>query len=349
MTTGAGLGLSSPVHRLQAHVLEAQQIWQQAVTQYQRAGETAPNSDDLARVYNEWGERLLASKNYSDALDKFNTVLDVYTDANGQASRAQHGVINTYLGWGMQAAQAQDYSSATERFDAALALSYCDSACQTQFSALDATAYYNLAEADLQGGTYSGAVTAFHALASRFPSSPEVSRIHADLAKALLGLGRQQVNSSTCSSALPTYQELVTNFSDTPEGQQGAADMAAPQPVEGQFTSWITSRTPFIFLAKGLNGGMSDAQFQAAIQGVKFYPVSTQNGSFKTDPIAQGVWDLGWGSVDSMGNGDIGFVFHKSDLSPYYVATVGPLCPYDFSTINEIAQSAHVGVVTHTL
>jgi hypothetical protein len=337
------------VHRLQAHVLEAQQGWAQSVTQYQRAGEIAPTSDDLARVYNEWGERLIATKNYSDAVDTFNTVLDSYSGATGQVGRAQHGIINAYVSWGNQAAQSQSYLEATQHYDAALGLTYCDSACQSQIGALDATAYFNRAEAALQSSNYADAVTAFHTLLARFATAPEVSRVHADLAKALLGLGRQQVTSTTCSSALPTYQELVASFSDTPEGKQGATDMAQPQPVQGSFSSWATApRIPFMLLAKGLNGGITQAQFDAAVNNSTPYRVSTTDGSFKTDPVAQGTWDLVWGSVDpSTGTANVQFTYHRSDLSPVYVATVGPLCPYDFGTIQEAAQSAHVGLMTH--
>jgi hypothetical protein len=52
----SGLNLigQTPLHILQAHYVEGQQHWQQALNEYELGGETAPSSTNLARVYDEW-------------------------------------------------------------------------------------------------------------------------------------------------------------------------------------------------------------------------------------------------------------------------------------------------------
>jgi hypothetical protein len=52
-----GLTQQTSFHNMQAHSLEAQQQWQSAINQYQASGEGAPTSEDIARVYNLWGEQ----------------------------------------------------------------------------------------------------------------------------------------------------------------------------------------------------------------------------------------------------------------------------------------------------
>jgi tetratricopeptide (TPR) repeat protein len=328
-TSGVGIGLPGPIHRVQAHVLEAQQIFPQAIAEYQFAGETPPNSDDLARVYNEWGDRLSATGQYGAAIDKFANVLNTFTGAANQIPHAQAATIADYLAWGKQASQQQKYDEATQHYDALLALSFCDATCQTTAAPLDATAYYNLAEADLRSGFYSGSVDAFHHLLNTYPTAPEALTVHADLAKALLGLGKQQIT-STCSLAVPTYQELASKFADTPEGKQAAKDMKAPQPVKGTFTQGVPGGA-FVALAKGLRGGMPDPDFTAAFDAAPKVAVHS-DGTFQFGPMPQGAWDLIWGEAQG---GFESYEFqYQPDNTPTYIATVGPLCPYDFGNIN---------------
>ena len=152
-------------------------------------------------------------------------MLKTYPGATTQVARAKSGLVATYIAWGKAALDSKDYQSATQRLDTLLALDYCDSACKATAGAADATAYYNLAEAALATQAYDVAVDKFHSLVQRFPSSPEATQAHADLAKSLLGLGQKQ-RGGICSQAIPTYQELSTKFSDTPEGQAATGELA---------------------------------------------------------------------------------------------------------------------------
>jgi tetratricopeptide (TPR) repeat protein len=333
---GEGVGLQSPVHYFQAATLENQQQWEQALAEYHLAGQRPPDSDALARVYVEWGEQLSAEHNYMGAVSKFETVLTTYPKADTEVSRAQTDEVNAYFKWADEAAQRQNYVEATSHYDTLLNLPYCKQSCQAQASALDATAYYNLAEQYLSGHQYQEAVNAFQAIQTRFGSSPEAQKIHGDWAKALLGLGQQQRTSSLCSSAIPTYDELIQQFGDTPEGQQALSDYNAPEPVTGRFLGRLAylGGVPVAFLAQGLHEGISDNQFLQTVLNSPFAFIDA-SGSFTFKPLPQGSYDLAWGSVDNQGDIVVQFAYNTSTGESFYVATVGPLCAYDFGNIQE--------------
>jgi tetratricopeptide (TPR) repeat protein len=327
---GSAFGLQAPIHGAQAFVLDHSQDYQRAIDEYTLGGEQAPGSSNLARVYNDWGEQLTKQQQFGTAVDKFNTVLSTYAGATGEVARAQKDSVTAYLGWGKQASAQLKYQDATQHFDTLLQQSFCDAACQTQASALDATAYYNLAQAALSAGQYAAAVNAFHALSSRFASAPEAGQIHASFATALLGLGKQQAKQSPCPDAIATYHELTTNYSDTPEGQQAVADLAAPQPVMGRFTSAIPSGAT-VFLTRGLRSDSTGDQVVAILNASPHAPVSS-DGSFAFAPLAQGQYDLAWAFPLGSDSAEYVTVFNL-DGTPFLVASVGPLCAFTFGAI----------------
>jgi tetratricopeptide (TPR) repeat protein len=333
VTYAAGVGAAAPLHRSEAGVYEAQREWQHAVGEYTRVGETGTNAADLARVYDEWGEQLSASGAYGEAIDKFQLVLASYSAVPAADARAQADSITAYLAWGQQALQQQDYSGAQQRLDTLLALSYCATDCQAQGAPRDATAYYGVAEAKLTAGDYQGAVDSFHVLLNRFQSAPEVAKAHGDVAKALLGLGQQQLTSGTCSSAVPTYRELASKYTDTSQGQQASAALAAPQPVTGQFTKGVPAGA-FVILAHNLSYNMPNSQYLAAVAPPAPRTDVHGDGTFRFNAIGQGTWDLVWAVSTSSGEFYL-FTAHPNDNSPVWVANVGPLCPFDFGSIDE--------------
>ncbi len=210
-----GLTQHSAIHNLQAHSWEGQQQWQSAINQYQLSGEGAPTSEDIARVYNLWGEQFTSHQQYVEALAKYNIVLTYYGSASTGVARAQSDSITAYFAWGQKASQQHVYVAATNHYDILLNLPYCAATCRSQANALDATAYYNLAESQLLAKNYPDAINNFHILVSRFANSTEAHKVHGDYAKALFGEGKQQLNRALCSSAIPTYQQLSTQFGDT--------------------------------------------------------------------------------------------------------------------------------------
>ena len=331
-----GLTQQSAIHGLQARAWEAQQQWQSSINEYQLAGEGAPTSENIAQVYNQWGEQYSSQQHYSNALAKFNVVLTGYGSASVGVARAQSDTITAYLAWGQQASGQHDYPAATNHYDTLLQLPYCAATCQSQANALDATAYYNLAESQLATQHYLDAVNNFQNVISRFASSPEAQKLHADYAKALLGRGKQQLTSATCSSAIPTYQQLSKQFGDTPEGQQATSALKANQPVKGRFITTIPNDpalTSLAALMHGIHQNIPDSQFFQMLNGA----LTTQiqgNGNFTFKPMPQGSYDLAWGTTRSNGSKHFQFAYNK-DGSSFYVANVGPLCPYDFGTIDE--------------
>jgi tetratricopeptide (TPR) repeat protein len=325
---GGAFILQTPLHRAQAASYEAQKQWQLALNEYKQAGEKSPSSNDLARVYNEWAEESETQGEYSSAIEFFSSVLKTYRSATEQVARAKSGLVATYIAWGKAALDGKDYQSAAQRLDTLLALDYCDDTCKTTAGAADATAYFSLAEAALATQAYDVAVDKFHSLVQRFPTSPEASQAHGDLAKSLLGLGQRQ-RGGVCSQAIPTYQELSAKFGDTPEGQSATSELAKSQPVIGRFTKAIPAGA-FAILAKGIKHNMSDAAFYRAVGSPAPRTRVNSDGSFRFDSIAQGEWDLVW--EDSRG---YLFSYRQDTGDSYWQAQVGPLCPFDFGPIDE--------------
>jgi hypothetical protein len=130
-----GLTQQSAIHSLQAHAWEWQQQWQSSINQYQLAGENVPTSENIARVYNEWGEQFSTQQHYQDALGTFNRVIQTYASARTGVARAQSDTLKAYLAWGQQASQQHDYVAATSHYDALLQLTYCTATCQSHVKA----------------------------------------------------------------------------------------------------------------------------------------------------------------------------------------------------------------------
>ena len=331
-----GLTQQSPIHNLQAHSWEAQKQWQSAINQYQSSGEGAPTSEDIARVYNLWGEQYTSHQQYVEALAKYNIVLTYYSSASTGVTRAQSESITVYFAWGQQASQQHDYMAATNHYDVLLQLPYCVATCRILATALDAKAYYNLAESQLAAKNYTAAINNFHILVSRFANSTEAADAHRDYAKALLGEGELQLKGAVCSSAVPTYQQLSAQFGDTPEGQRATSALRANQPVKGHFISAIPnnpSLTPIASLIQGLNHNMSDSQFFQLLNTAPTAQIQS-NGDFIFSPLPLGTYGLAWGTNGSDGSRHFQFAYN-TDGSSTYIAKVGPLCPYDFGDLNE--------------
>ncbi|HJT57111.1 MAG TPA: tetratricopeptide repeat protein [Ktedonobacteraceae bacterium] len=341
VTSGIGLTQQTALHQMQGRSLEGQQQWESAINEFQLAGEHAPNSDNIARTYDEWGEQLSNTQHYGSSIDKFNTVLDTFSAAPSEVIRAQSDNVTAYLNWGKQAEQQHDYSDAITHFSDLLNLSYCNTNCQAQANALDATANYNLAETQLAAQQYASAANTFQTLATLFPKSPEAQKDHEDFAKALFGQGKQQLTSA-CSSAIPIYQELASKFGDTPQGQQASAALKAPQDVKGRFTTAVpksSALTPKAVLAQGLYANIPQGQFFQLIAGAPTVIIKS-DGSFDFKAVKQGKYDLAWGTNNTDGSAFYYFSYRQSDKSLIYIANVGPLCPFDFGSIDEPIPSA---------
>lgn len=326
-----GLGAQSGIHSAQARYLAGQQQWQTAINEYGLGGQNAPASEDIASVYNEWGQMLVNNQQYADGIAKFEIVINKYTQSPNALGQAKSNAIDAYTQWAQSAVQAQKYDQATQHYDALLQAEYCNNTCQAQASKDDANAYYKLAEQKLnqQPPDYANAVAAFNQLTTRFSSSSLVQQAHADYAKALWGDGQQLLN-TTCSSALTLYQQLSSQFSDTPQGQQATTALTQPAKVKGHFTSNIPSGSdvPAVGLVQGISAGMSSDQFYAALAKSPIASVKS-DGTFVFDNIKQASYYLVWGTLNQSANKEV------FSVSQRYPANVGPLCGFDFGDINE--------------
>lgn len=331
-TAGTSFTQQTALHAMQARYLENQHNWHTAITEYQEAGEAAPTSTNLARVYNEWGEDLRSQQQYASAITKFNTVLNMYARLADQVNRARNNLVTTYLAWAASASQQQNYAGATSHYDALLTLSYCTASCHSLVLPKDATAYYYLAEQQLEKQHYSAASIAFKSLTARFATSPEArqKRIHSDYAKALWGLGQQQLH-STCADALKTYQQLAMHFSDTQQGQQAATTLQQPVQVKGRFTQHVPGApfNPTVYLVQGLVVGIQQFQFPPLLKNAPTTQIRS-DGSFTFSSVPQGTYELVWSN-----DGTLHFYYAFNGSQVLYTARVGPLCTYNFNEINQ--------------
>lgn len=330
LTGGIAITQQSGLHGVQARYLEGQHSWQVALNEYQAAGEKAPTSDNLARVYNEWGEELSKQQHYADAVERFSTVLQSYSRVRGEFGRARTGLLAAYLAWGDLATHSQDYAGATSHYDALLASSYCDPGCQSLTLSKDATAYYRLAEQQFSRQQYASAVNAFKALVTRFASSPEAGQIHAHYAQALWGLGQQQLN-TTCSNAVKTYQQIARQFADTSWGKQAATALAQPVTVKGRFTTSLPGApyNPTAALVQGLTAGIQQYQFPPLLRDAPITQIHS-DGTFTFTAVPQGKYELIWSS-----DGTLHFYYASSGNKVLYTANLGPLCTYNYGDIAE--------------
>lgn len=309
----AALGIGSltqqtGVHAAQARFLEHQEQWQPAINEYQASGEHAPASENIARIYNEWGEQLTGLEQYENALARFGTVTSHYAKASTEVARAKKDT---------------------------------------------ATAYYRLGEQRLAAHNYSGAISAFAQLTTHFSDSSEAHNAHADYARALMAAAQQQM-ATACSSAAGLYQQLARQFADTPEGQQAATALKQPQSVKGHFTSKIPNGddVPEVFLVPTSNGlpisGIPRNRKGELMQVVK------SDGTFDFQNVKQGQYQLGWGTRNKRTGTEVIEFISLSNLTqfptatgtpssgwqnvsgdvPFHMATVGPLCSFDFGKLD---------------
>ncbi|QBD81069.1 tetratricopeptide repeat protein [Ktedonosporobacter rubrisoli] len=330
--------LQPTLHTAQAHSLENQQHWQDAVNEYTLAGQQAPDGPDLARVYTAWGLALNKARHYSEAMDKFAIVMkDFYTQSEA-LKRAQAGDIEARLALGKQRLQANDYSTALTYLDDALNQSYCDDNCRQQALSIEATTYYQLGEAQLQTKQYDSAVTSFDKILNSFPHSPEAGMLHGDMAKALLGDG-QDTRTNNCSEAVPIYVRLSKEYKDTPEGQKAQSDLNAPQQVKGKFMNTESRIYSQIALTSGLMGKMSKDQVFDRWDNAYQVTAIQSDGQFVFNNVKQGDYDLMWYSEDSSAR-YVEFIYDILSLSPRYQAHVSPLCPLDLGTVSNAHGSS---------
>ena len=190
----------------------------------------------------------------------------------------------------------------------------------------------HLAEQQLSAQHFASAVNAFAVLTTSFAGSPEAGQVHADYARALWGLGQQQLNIA-CASAVKTYQQLAQQFSDTTQGQQAATALQQPVTVKGHFTTALPGPgapyNPTVALVQGLSAGIPQFQFPPLLRKAPTAHIES-DGSFTIASVSQGTYELVWSN-----DGTLHFYYASNGNTVLYTAQVGPLCTYDYGAINE--------------
>lgn len=271
-----------------------------------------------------------AQARFLEGQSKWPAAITEFQDG-GQALSSSADLARVYDEWGEQLAMQTKYSDALDKFNMVISKYQQSGPELTRAQNGAASAYFSLAEQDLNAKNYPDAVTNFSKLTTNFASSSQTKQAHADYARALWGQAQAELT-STCSSALADYQQLSSQFGDTPQGQQAKSALALPQPVDGHFTSTIPGNaTPQVALAQGITANMSDTAFFAIVNNSPMVNVN-KDGTFKFSSIKQGSYYLVWGVSNANGES-----FYDS---LQYPATVGPLCPFHFGDINEAFPSA---------
>lgn len=314
-----GITFSGPLHKAQAHAQEGSHEWTAAITEYQKAGEAAPNAPDIARVYDEWGEQLLQNQDYKGALGQFNVVTTQYGQSGDTVARANTDTFNTYSAWVKANKSDTPYADALTFFQTYGASSSCSSACQSSVQSIEAQAHFQFGQQYLAQQDYADAISQFETVTSQFAQSSFAAQAHSAAAQALLSYG-QQLKTSACSNALPIYQKLASQYADTSQGQQAKTSLAAPVPVTGQFSGNVPAPITDVILAKTVdaNSGYQSNDYNTSVDG---------SGKFSFGGVAAGTYNI----LDRAG-GNL-YIVTRSDGSNYTV-TVGQLCSPDPITIH---------------
>jgi hypothetical protein len=332
-----GLGITQPpaLHAAQARVLEHAGQWQGAIDEYTAAGRASAH--DVARVYDEWGERLAAARHYDDAIAKFAVVVASYGTLAPEAPRAQVDMVNAYLVWASQEMAAGQYQQASALYDLIFALPYCDAACTGRVIPLAAETYLEIGQRALAAHDYAVAISTLLTGVARFPSAARSAGLHAALATALRGAGTMALAAHSCTQALSTYQTLAKSFADTSEGRQSARDLQAPVSVRGRFTTAIppggVAYLGMDLYGKLVSKGIYAAYFSLFTPGTPHTTVQS-DGQFVFAGVSPGDYDLAWGYGQTFNGDPAKVIMPFSNNHAAYQAHAQPLCGFDFGAID---------------
>ncbi len=321
---GVGLGLVNPLHLAQARALEASHDWAGAVREYQLAGQRAPASHDLARVYDEWGEDLADHGRYAGALANYLTVLTTYPAATGEDRRAVADLTQTYTIWLDGASGDLPYDAILQGLSSDLQASWCDASCQTSLADLQAQARLQYGAVLAGEQRYTLAIAQFNLVVSQLPGSPYAARAHAAAATAYYGLGQSQLTVGICANAVTTFQTLASKYGDTPEGGKARAALAAPVDVTGSLKGYPANQVPTMYLSKHVLGDRYYYIFSKDYSA----PLDA-SGRFTFHQVQQGQYYLSAILADGSGT-----YWRDKNTGNLYSVVVGPLCTVQMGTFS---------------
>ncbi len=320
-TSAGAVALSNPLHRAQAQNYESQRQWDAAIREYKLYGESGSNAPDIARVYDEWGEQLLAQQSYSDAVDRFLTVLTDYRDSTTAVARAHHGLYQTYIAWLKDSPDEVPYADAVTSLTTYATDPACDTTCKSDIATAAPQALYLYGTQLASDHRYAQAIAQFEKLLSDYAQSDYAPKAHTAAATAYYAEGQAALSQQSCADAVTAYKTLVSKYGDTPEAGKARSELAAPQDVTGSMTSMPTNPVPTAHLSRTMNF----PKFQFSND---YSTTPNSKGSFTFKHVKQGRYFFTTSRPVS-GGIEYDVWYHGTNKTDYITVTVGPLCATD--------------------
>ena len=320
-----GIAQANPLRMAQARQAETTGAWQVAVDEYTQAGEQAPTSANLARVYTEWGEALQQQGDYAGATAKLSTVTQNYAKAGSVVERARADLFKTYGLWIKSGAITLPFKQSLDFLASYSSDPACDTACKQSIVDLTGQAHYQYGEQLVKAGQLKPAIAEFELIQSQFGKSTFAAPAHTAAAAAYWALG-QQLLTQDCVSAVPDYQTLASKYGDTSQGKQAKAALAAPQTVKGTLTGFPNNPAPTLYLSKHIDPAVNSYShdYKATFD--------TKTGAFSFSKVAQGSYYLT--TYRKVSSTEEAFTYYKdNNTGKPYAFQVGPLCTVDLASL----------------
>lgn len=313
-----GLTQQTGVHAAQARFLENQQQWQPAINEYQASGERAPASENIARVYNEWGEQLTGLEQYKNALARFAVVTSRYGKATTGVARAKKDTATAYYRLGEQQFAAHNYAGAIAAF-AQLSAHFSASAETHNAHADYARALMAAAQQQMATACFSAAGL-YQQLAQQFADTPEGQQ-------AATALKQPQSVKGHFTSKIPHGDDVPEVF--LVPSHNGLPISGTPRDQKGELMQVVKSDGTFAF--------------QNVKQGQYQLGWGTRNKSTGAEVIEF----ISLGSLPMVGNAGAPTSGWKTVSAPFHMARVGPLCSFDFGKLDvEFPSTTSVPIIS---
>jgi outer membrane protein assembly factor BamD (BamD/ComL family) len=313
-----GVALAPVIHLLQGHMLEGQKQYQRALAEYAAGGEHAPDGQDSARTYLEWGQQNVQQQDYGAAVQHLGAAAERYT-ATPAARQAREPMGKALLLYGQELAREEQFASAIQQFER-LRTHYSDTAAarQAESEQDEPAVYFNLGKQLQASQHFQDALAAFQRIGQLFPESFYASQAYTAASSDLYAWSQALIQQKKYDQAIQVDQRNVAQYPQAPAAQQAQQDLSAPQQVSGRliFTDGTADAKVVIRLSSSwttASGGY--------VQGGTVYETQTDsNGNFVFKNIALGTYLIDW----QQGTG-FTTLLHQGTYNPVYLAIVQPL------------------------
>ena len=321
-----GIALSPAIHTLQGHTLESHANYQRAIDEYAASGEHAPNGQDIARSYLEWGRQNLKQQDYASAVQQLGMDTEQYT-ATPAAKQAREPMGQALLLYGQELFRTQIYSQAIQQFDR-LRTHYSDTAAaqQAENEQDEPAAYFAWGQMLQSNQQFQDALTIFQRIGQVFPQSPYVAQAYNAAAGDLYAWGKALVQQTKYDQAIKIDQQLIAQYPNAPDAKQAQQDLNAPQQVIGRLI--FNDGTPDANVVIRLSSSWTTGPTGYLQGGYVFEAHTDSKGNFTVNAV-----DLGTYLVDWQQGASFTTLLHQGTYDPVYTATVQPLRATDLGNI----------------